>query len=230
MSAHDSLLLILADAVDDLERLRIAGENRSRSLAEVKGLALSPEREVMDSIVGDLLILEKQAVRTLERAMRAHPLGPWQRDTKGVGAKQLGRLLAAIGDPADRPNVAKLWQYCGHGDPARSHLRKGQPVEHSPVAKMRVRLIAKSAIRHRCMFCIVHGRKIKAEGCEGWVPPPPQCECAEDGYIYRVVYDRERLKWQERDVGPAHREAHALRVVGKELLEDLWVEARNLRA
>lgn len=226
-TAHDSLLLILADALDDLERVRIATDNRLRSLIEVKGLPDSPEADTMRDVAATVLALEKRATKDLERAVRTHALGPWQKQAPGVGEKQLGRLLATIGDPADRSNVAKLWQYCGHGDPARSHCRKGKPVEHSPTAKMRVRMIAKSTLKVRCPACVAQGKK-RPDAEKGWIAPPHSCVCALYGYRYRVVYDRERVKWAGRDVADAHKESHALRVVGKEILKDLWVEARRV--
>jgi hypothetical protein len=195
---HDALLLILADAVDDLERVRIATDNRIRSLVQVKGLEDSPERDRLIELRTGIAALEHAATRDLQRAMRAHPLGPWVKRTIGVGEKQAARLLAAIGDPADRPNPAKLWQYAGHGDPARSKLRKGQPVEHNPIAKMRTRLIANSCIKQ------MHSP-------------------------YRAVYDRERVRWADRETTDLHKHNHALRVVGKAMLLDLWREARELR-
>jgi hypothetical protein len=195
---HDALLLILADAVDDLERVRIATDNRIRSLIQVKGLEDSPERRRLEQLRDGIAALEHAATRDLQRAMRAHPLGSWVKRTIGVGEKQAARLLAAIGDPADRPNPAKLWQYAGHGDPARSKLRKGQPVEHNPIAKMRTRLIANSCIKQ--------------------MRSP-----------YRAVYDRERVRWTDRDTTDLHKHNHALRVVGKAMLLDLWREARELR-
>lgn len=194
---HDALLLILADAVDDLERVRIATDNRIRSLIQVKGLEDSPERCRLEQLRDGIAALEHAATRDLQRAMRAHPLGPWVKRTIGVGEKQAARLLAAVGDPADRPNPAKLWQYAGHGDPARSKLRKGQPVEHNPIAKMRTRLIANSCIKQ------MHSP-------------------------YRAVYDRERVRWADRDTTDLHKHNHALRVVGKAMLLDLWREAREL--
>lgn len=195
---HDALLLILADAVDDLEKARIATDNRIRSLAQVKGLEDSPESKRLAQLRDGIAALEHSATLDLQRAMRAHPLGAWVKATVGIGEKQAARLLAAIGDPAERPNPAKLWQYAGHGDPARSKLRKGQPVEHSPTAKMRTRLIANSCIKQ------AHSP-------------------------YRAVYDRERAKWADRDTTDMHKHNHALRVVGKAVLLDLWREARRLR-
>jgi hypothetical protein len=200
----DALLLIQADRLDDIERTRIANENRLRSLAQVKGLAGTEAEAELAEFVAMLVGLERQATRALEKAMKAHPFGPWVQRTKGIGLKQAARMIAAIGDPiwngaANRPRrgPAELWQFAGHGDPARSKLRKGQPVEHSPTAKMRVHLVAESCMKQR---------------------ESP----------YRAIYDRERAKWADRDVSDGHAHNHALRVVGKEVLKDLFNEARAL--
>lgn len=197
MNAHDTLLLYMAESVDDLERLRIAAENRVRSAIQVNGMEGTPEVARMEALAAGILELEKRAIRDLERAMKAHPLGAHVKVTVGLGLKQTARLLAAIGDPAERPNPAKLWQFAGHGDPARSRLRKGCPAEFNPTAKMRTRLCAKSCIKHR------HSP-------------------------YREVYDRERAKWADRETSDGHKDSHALRVVGKAILRDLWVEARKV--
>lgn len=189
-------LLIFAEALDDVERLRIATDNRIRAMADVHGLGGTPEHQQLVGLSELLHAQEHGLILSLRRAMRAHPLGPWVRATVGVGEKQAARLLAAIGDPADRPNVAKLWQYCGHGDPARSHRRRGQQVEHNPTAKMRTRLIAESCVKQ------AHSP-------------------------YRSVYDQARAAWSDRDTTDGHKHSHALRLVGKAILRDLWIEARR---
>lgn len=51
-----ALLTIYADLLDDLERSRIATENRIRSLRDVKGLAGSPEEERLDAIAGCCIV------------------------------------------------------------------------------------------------------------------------------------------------------------------------------
>jgi hypothetical protein len=191
-------LLIFAEALDDIERLRIATDNRIRAMVDVHGLEGTPEHKQLVALSEVLHAQEHGIILTLRRAMRAHPLGLWVRETVGVGEKQAARLLAAIGDPAERPNVAKLWQYCGHGDPARSHCRRGQPVEHSPTAKMRTRLIAESCIKQ------AHSP-------------------------YRAVYDQARAAWAARETTDLHKHNHALRLVGKAVLRDLWIGARGTR-
>jgi hypothetical protein len=142
------LLALLADVLDDLERTRIANENRLRQLTrtevdsdgEERGFGLTldqPQVAALADVVTALGKLEHQSTLNLQRAVRKHPLGPWVKATIGVGEKQGARLLAAIGDPYwntlyDRPRlVSELWAYCGlHVHPAAhvahdSQLRTG---------------------------------------------------------------------------------------------------------
>jgi hypothetical protein len=130
------LLALLADALDDIERTRIANENRLRQLTrdeadadgEERGFGLTldqPQVAALADVVDALGKLEHQATLNLQRAVRKHPLGPWVKGTVGVGEKQGARLLAAIGDPYwntlyNRPRlVSELWAYCGlHVHPA----------------------------------------------------------------------------------------------------------------
>lgn len=200
-TGNDALLLIFADAVDDLERVRIATDNRLRSLRQVKGMEVSPEADRMEALAGQIAALEHQAILDLQRAMRAHPLGPFVKRTIGLGEKQAARLLAAIGDPTTRANVAKLWAYCGLHviDGKRPRRQKGQQSNWNNTAKMRARLCAES--------CMKQSRS-----------------------PYRPVYDAERAKWAERDTTDLHKHNHALAVVAKAILRDLWCEAKGLSA
>lgn len=124
---EDVVLAITADLLDDLERVRIATENRVRSLTQVKGLNDTPVEARMSGIVDGIKALEHDAELELRRALRAHPLGPWVRSAKGVGEKQAGRLIAAIGDPyihgvtGEPRTVSQLWAYSGY-----HVLRSGQ--------------------------------------------------------------------------------------------------------
>lgn len=123
-------LALLADVLDDLERTRIANENRLRQLTrtepdkdgEERGFGLTldhPQIATLADMVETLAKVEHQATLNLQRAVRKHPLGPWVKATIGVGEKQGARLIAAIGDPYwntlhDRPRtVSELWAYCG---------------------------------------------------------------------------------------------------------------------
>lgn len=124
------VLALLADILDDLERTRIANENRLRQLTrtetdkdgEERGFGLTvdmPQVAAVSDLVEALGKLEHQSTLQLQRALRKHPLGAWVKATIGIGEKQGARLIAAIGDPYwntlyDRPRlVSELWAYCG---------------------------------------------------------------------------------------------------------------------
>jgi hypothetical protein len=148
-SLLDPTLVVLADVLDDLERVRIANENRVRQLTRniedsdgvERGFGLTldhPQVAALQATVEGLAALEHGATLALKRAMRTHLLGPWVKNTAGIGEKQGARLLAAIGDPYwntlhDRPRtVSELWAYCGyHVLPAGGHLRDAT---HLPLA------------------------------------------------------------------------------------------------
>lgn len=127
----DPFLALAADVLDDLEKVRIANENRLRQLTrneadadgEERGFGLDeshPDVARLAALVEMLGKAEHQAALNLQRMMRRHPLGPWVNAQRGVGEKQAARLLAAIGDPYwhtlyDRPRtVSELWAYAGY--------------------------------------------------------------------------------------------------------------------
>jgi hypothetical protein len=147
----DPLLAFAADILDDLERTRIANENRLRQLTratadtdgEVRGFGLDashPDVARLAALVAMLEDAEHQAELNLTGRMRSHPLYGWVRRSKGVGAKQAARLLATLGDPYVRPaitradgeaeparprKVSELWAFAGYHViqvPATSHI------------------------------------------------------------------------------------------------------------
>jgi hypothetical protein len=206
----------LGELLDDLEQIRIANGNRVGAMEREFGDAFG-----LDAIQAHLTATEHQAELELVRLWRKHPLAPWAKTYRGLGEKSVARLIACIGDPADRPNVAKLWAYCGHGDPARSKKRKGMSQaelfkQGNPRAKRQVWLIAKSLLQ------------------------------ADN----RDVYDAARLRYQDAvheaacpQCGPqgnpalpgsplskGHQHARAMRATGKAFLIDLWVASRELHA
>jgi hypothetical protein len=287
----DPLLALAADVLDDLERVRIANENRLRQLTRDEtdadgkergfGLTLDhPDVKRLAALVRALkcerkaaaekhrgCCLEHDAELNLKRQLRAHPLGPWVKQARGVGEKQAARLLTSIGDPYIRPEiqrddgtveptrprrVSELWSYCGyhvlrtgHGSGA-THDRgagsghtggspdhgtadaqgvgvgvaatraRGQRANWSADAKMRAHLVAVSIVKA--------------------------------GGPYRDVYDTARTKYDDathhtecKRCGPSgkpaqpgspisagHQHARALRAVAKEVLKDLWREAKRL--
>lgn len=130
MLLANASLFLLASQLDGIEGLRKATDNRFRQATrnvedkdgEIRGLGLhedDPEVAAVRTASEGLAALEHQVILGLQRAMRKHPLGPWQKAQLGLGEKQLARLLAAVGDPwwnalHDRPRtVSELWAYSG---------------------------------------------------------------------------------------------------------------------
>lgn len=165
-SLLDPALALAADVLDDLERVRIANANRLRILTtseadsdgETRGFGLDeshPDVARLAAIVDMLGKVEKDATSNLQRQMRRHPLHPWAKSIRGVGDKQVARLLAAIGDPYIRPEIERedgtvvssgprtvsaLWAYCGlHVLPASGQAKHGG---HTPLAAGRDQLPA----------------------------------------------------------------------------------------
>lgn len=208
----DPFLALAADVLDDLERVRIANENRLRQMTrdvtdtdgEERGFGLPaehPDVARLGSLVGALAKAEHDAELQLGRLLRRHPLGPWVKAQLGVGEKQAARLLAAIGDPYIRPEmtdeddtveparprtVSELWALTGYRPGQRR--RKGEKANWSATAKMRAFNIAESTFKQLRAPCHVvkgeRGEYLRAEHVEG-------CGCSP----YRVLYDQGRTKY-----------------------------------
>ena len=229
------------DLFEDAQQSRIAAENRARATGVP---------DIYNAYLSSIRAAEHEcelAMWACYRRVAPRPLIRWQKDTPGIGQHLLARLLGHIGHPviaiphhwegtganrtlvADTPfirRVSDLWSYCGHGDPAR-RKQKGMTADEAaslgkPSAKMLVHLLAEGTMK-----CI---------GSETRRRSP-----------YRDVYDRRRLLTVERvhtapcvRCGPsgkpaaegspwsaAHQHTDALRIVGKEILRDMWLICRD---
>ncbi|MFG1683584.1 hypothetical protein ACGFNP_25670 [Nonomuraea sp. NPDC049269] len=136
----------------------------------------------------------------------------------------------------------------GHLDQSRSDTHasgvgvapkraRGQRANWSSTAKMRAYLIAESTMKQLKRTC-------PADEERGYATHTDGCECSR----YRKVYDAAREKYVDAihhaecvrcgpkgkpapvgsDLSRKHKQARALRIVSKELLKDLWREARRI--
>jgi hypothetical protein len=240
-------LLVAAQVVGDLEKVRIANAHRLRILTATgpdsdgveRGFGLPtthPDVQRLAGIVQALEDLEHQAVLALQRRMRAHALGPWVKAQRGLGDKQMARLLAAIGDPywhvEGRPRtVSELWAYCGLHvlDGAAPHHRRGEQSNWSTHAKTRAYLVAESCLKQLSKECKVSGDQVTHDahcGIVTRITHGPECTCSP----YRVTYDARRAVTDvtHADWTPGHLHHDALRVSAKAILRDLWIEGRRL--
>ncbi len=215
--ARETLLLAsirhLGGLLDDLEQVRVANGNRIAAMEREFGDAFG-----LDAIQGHLRATEHQAALELVRLWRKHPLAPWARSIHGLGEKSIARLIASIGDPAERPNVAKLWAYCGRGDAAR-HRAKGMSQDElfrlgNPRAKKQVYLIATSFLKAGNRAVYDSRRAATAARLH-----ESRCvRCGPSGHPAQPG-----SPWSD-----GHKHADALRIVGKAFLLDLWIASRHV--
>jgi len=234
---------LAADVLDDLERVRMANAARYGAMTGltpdgrewkpdkdeiVRTAGMSPDHDAAVrflSIFDALKAIEASAVKDLEKAMKSHPMGPWVKGQRGLGLKQAGRLLAAVGDPywrvdVDAPRtVSALWAYSGLHVAEGLAVRRARGVKSnwSTAAKTRAYLCAESCVKQLGAACKTD------DGFEHG----DACSCSP----FRVAYDhRKRITRTSHaeDWTDGHRHADAMRYASKEILKAMWIEARRL--
>ena len=250
---YDPTLEMAANIVDDMERVRIANENRLRQLTrdtedddgETRGLGLPidhPDVARLAGIVEGLNNLEQDAIKNLQKVVRRHPLWiTFLKDQKGVGEKQAGRLLAAISDPYwhipyERPRtVSELWAYCGyHVLPSTqqgrdTHQESGAGSHSSTSSNTHG-----NADNHR-QFGVAarraRGQKMNwnAEAKMRAYLIGAQCQRYLDS-PYRIITDQRRAHTATThpEWTPGHSLNDGIRITTKALLKDIWIAARDI--
>ena len=165
-------------------------------------------------------------------------LRQWQKESRGVGEDLLARLLGHLGDPyiatphywegfgpfrtlmvepSRVRTISQLWQYAGHGDASRKPT-KGMTAEDmfglgKPMLKMLVHLNAEACMkqpngsRYRDVYLDARAKvldRVHAVECR---------RCGPSG--------KPAVEGSPWSLG--HQHAHGLRIVGKELLRDMWL-------
>lgn len=259
-SLFDPTLSTLAALLDDIEGVRKASANRVRVLTAtepdqdgiIRGFGLTADHPAVGILAGlgdQLAALEHQVILAVQRAMRKHPLVAWQKQAKGVGEKQLARLLAAIGDPyiatrqdgTESPRtVSQLWAYCGlhtlptgRGLPDTHPMRAGGATTSPEVTTETLPLSTASTSSSPGDHAAAKRQKgVKAN----WTTAGKTrayliatSAIKQPASEYRAVYDHRRQHTAEThpDWTPGHSHNDALRVTAKRILRDLWRAARD---
>lgn len=235
----DPMLFTLAQTLQDYETLRIAEEHRLRIFSTpsdvpdedgvCRGFGYaedSKEVQVVKGLIDPLKELEHRTVLSLQKRMRVNPIWPYFKDVKGVGEKTLARLMACIGDPYLRPlgdgsyeprTVSQLWAYCGmhtmpnkDGEIIAAKRMKGVQANWNTEAKTRLFLLSQNLLRQ--------GIRKDKDG--------NQYAVTEYGQLY--LDRRAHTAVTHPEWNPGHGLNDALRIMGKELLKQLWRAAREI--
>lgn len=157
------------------------------------------------------------------------------------------RHLVAL-QPFER-TVGQLWQYCGHGSPSKR--KKGMSQEEAfglgnPSCKFLVHLLAEATIKCQPQPILEPQPMSPSAGATdsppidagdtrdqtGGEPPThrkldiPTSTSVGGKFKYRSIYDTRKASTDDREWTDGHRHADALRIVGKEILRDLWTHAQ----
>lgn len=236
----------------DAQHHRIATFNRLHLKADgspqAEGLNFLPvDPNVYAEFVAALMVTERTAADLLLSQYRQIvPAGvqEWQKETRGIGEHLLAMLLGYVGHPRvafpqhwegtgserhlvdDEPfirTIGQLWQYCGSGKPGRRE--RGMTAEEAmwlgnPAAKKTAYLLAAACLkskghggsRYSNMYDLVKARDAEKVHTEDCVRCGPSGRPALTG-----------SPWSK-----AHLHNHALRLVRKEILRDLWLVADDV--
>lgn len=224
-----------AKALDDIEGARIRTGQRydiltkSRDELDEDGFSRGhgvPEDAkaavMLKNLHDSYLEVERGAVKYLEYTVKQTVFADFIKDTKGLGMKTAGRLLACTHDPywhygEDRPRtVSELWAYCGMSvvNGSSQRRKKGVVSNWNDDARKRLYVITDGFIK---------------QGAGG---------------PYRELYDEYKARYSpvevdgkelfsrgEEDfpISKGHVDNRARRVMSKELLKRMWIVSRDAR-
>lgn len=241
-------LRLIAEMFDDSQKFRLATANKIRAGGVDAGLTAATLDHYVAGEHTMKLELKREFKRTVPASIKA-----WQTEQKGVGLHLLGRLLGRIGDPymatpmrwdgsgkgervlvTGQPygrTISQLWSYCGHGDPTRRR-RAGMSADDamamgSPQAKMIVHLLAEACMKSGVRsdenderYGISKYGEVYLEARRQYATKAHSSVCVRCGPSGRPAQP-------ESPWSAGHQHGAALRKVGKELLKDLWLAARE---
>lgn len=221
--------------------LRICADLFHRAQQEriaVANLLRTSDHDMFGPHLAQLEATEHAARLMLRRCYRRvvpNSLRALQKAEAGLGEDSFARILGHLGDPyiatphwwegtgANRTlmvgepyvrTIGQLWQYCGHGAPGR--VTKGMTAEQlaglgNPTMKMLVHIQAEFCMKQKGRYRLLYETiRSQVEDKKHTVP------CVRCGPSGKPAQDG--TPWAK-----GHQHAHALRVLGKEILRDMWL-------
>jgi hypothetical protein len=230
--SHDDrydYLLIAADYVNDIQGVRIAMEGRIRSLEQIKGQQGTTRHQRWLDHLKAVERAEDQAKRELEAEVKTLPFNDWIEANPGIGYVNIGRLLAATGDPAERQTPSQLVAYCGlHVVNGRRPRRtKGEQGNWNSIAKTKAFVVAECCMkqsggRYRELYVEAKAKadgKLHTSQCQNTVKPSLTGPKGSNGCGTQAQPELGAPGTPWRD---GHKHRHALGVVARRILIDLW--------
>lgn len=188
----------VADSYDQVQRVRMAMDNRLRAYAQGRDDSELKLQGPAAVVAENLAATEKQLAKMMNELVKTHPAWPWLSQVRGVSGV-LGCKLLGLLDINQARHISSFWKFCGlavvNGE--RDRLQKGEKAPYSKRAKVVCYLIATSFLRSNSPF-----RKVYDDA--------------------RVYYAANRPDWT-----PGHQHNAAMRKMEKVFLACLWLAWRE---
>jgi len=103
----------LTDLYYDLQKSRIALENRVRAIKQERSHQSQEEAKVLSSVLEDVVRMEKAIPRAFQAYVAKSPVWPWLSRVKGIGVILAANLVSIYGDCSKFDTISKMWAYTG---------------------------------------------------------------------------------------------------------------------
>jgi len=103
----------LTDLYYDLQKSRIALENRVRAIKQERSHQSQEEAKVLSSVLEDVVRMEKAIPRAFQAYVAKSPVWPWLSHVKGIGVILAANLVSIYGDCSKFDTISKMWAYTG---------------------------------------------------------------------------------------------------------------------
>jgi hypothetical protein len=103
----------LTDLYYDLQKSRIALENRLRAINQQTSHQSQEEAKVLSSVLDDVIRMEKSIPKAFQAYVVNSPVWLWLSGVKGIGVILAANLVSTYGDCSRFDTVSKMWAYTG---------------------------------------------------------------------------------------------------------------------
>ncbi len=103
----------LTDLYYDLQKSRIALENRLRAINQQASHQSEEEAKVLASVLEDVVRMEKSIPKAFQAYVVSSPVWPWLSGVRGIGVILAANLVSIYGDCSRFPTISKMWAYTG---------------------------------------------------------------------------------------------------------------------
>jgi len=178
-----------------------------------------------------LEMVETDRLKDVIKYMKKNiPVYQWCKEVKGLGVKLSAKLLAIIGDIQRFPDPASLWSYCGVGDPEKGKRQTGKQLNHSPIMRATLFVLAESFIKSNSQYRIIYDKRkektlITHPEWHNLVP----CSIKNVGKDAPKTDKKGKQTWANKH--PKHAHIDASRVMVKRFLAELfaaWYQSLGL--